>query len=107
MSNLCDQFADEVKTVFLDVTQFAEWFRWTHAGTEKRVRGKFTRPYETIGVAMGLEASKPSIVVATEDITGCAHGDTFEREKDNTVWKVYRQEPGVNGMTALAVVAST
>lgn len=107
MNNLVTQFADEVKTVFLDETQFAEWFVWTHSGTAKRIRGLWARPYEAVNVALHLEASQPTIRVATADIAGLVHGDTLERESDDTIWKVYRQEPGVNGLTNLAVVVST
>lgn len=101
MADVLTIHADDLTDVFLADAGFGESFTWTHAGTAATKTGVWDDPYTTATATGKLEASNPSVLLKTAEITGVAHNDTVLRASDSTTWIVRGIQPDGAGVTRL------
>lgn len=101
MVTLKDQKELDLESVFFNTDEFADDFVFSR--TSLTVPGNFRDEFVDALMAggVGIEASALSLTVATVNVPGIVHGDTFTRVTDSVVFTVTSAHQMTNGKTLI------
>lgn len=95
--SLRERIESDIKTVFMDNTQFADDFVFSRNGLTISVL--FDKEFTVI--VEDVESSAPAVTVADSDIVGIIHGDTLTEVSTDTVYNVMGIQPDGTGVTLI------